>query len=61
MLRPSQRRILLTGLATEFLVTLVPQWTRIELVPAGPAGSVLAVTQSAGFHLLFMPPTTGIS
>lgn len=53
------RRILLVGIALEFLVTLVPSWTRVELVETG-TGAVL-VTQSAGFAPLFQPPTRGLS
>ena len=60
-MRASHWRILLTALTCEVAVTLVPQWTRLELVPAGPSGAVHPVTQSAGFHFLFAPPTAGLS
>ena len=60
-MRASHRRILFTALASELAVTLVPQWTRLEFVAAGPGGTVHPVMQSAGFHFLFAPPTAGLS
>jgi hypothetical protein len=58
-MQTSQRRVLLVGIALEFAATLLPSWTRVESVDT--QNGVALITQSAGFHPLFQPPTRGLS